>query len=162
MEPKMDIRTAWERYVANVPSDENAINRVAFHLLRRGEAPSISEVAGILDLTIKKCQELLEAMSAKGSVTVEEDIVTGAGGLSVIPTSHQINLKDVRLYCWCALDAIGIPAALAEDAEITTVDGFRGDQIHLRFEAGHLIEAPPSLYLQLAPPDQARPLCGGT
>lgn len=158
----MDIKTAWEKYVADVPSDENAINRVAFHLLRRGEAPSISEVAGILDLKITRCRELLEAMSAKGSVTVEEDIVTGAGGLSVVPTSHQINLKGVQLYCWCALDTLGIPAALAEDAEITTVDGLRGDQINLRFEAGHLVEAPHPLYLQLAPPDQARLLCGGT
>ncbi len=158
----MDIRTRWERYVADVPPDESAINKTAFHLLRRGKAPSISEVAGNLGLKITRCRALLEAMSAKGIVTVDEDLVTGAGGLSVVPTSHQMNLKGVRLYCWCALDTLGIPAALAEDAEITSVDGLKGGQMNLRFEGGHLVEAPHPLYLQLAPPDQTRLLCGGT
>lgn len=162
MEPKLDIRTAWERYVAEVPPDENAINRTAFHLLRRGEALSVSEVAGILDLTDERCRTLLETMSAKGSVTINEDLITGAGGLSIVPTSHQMKLKGVQLYCWCALDTLGIPAALAEDAEITSVDGLSGGQMKLRFEAGQLVETPHPFYLQLAPPDQARLLCGGT
>ena len=162
MGPKLDVRTVWERYVTEAPPEENAINRTAFHLLRRGQAPSISEIARILDLTDARCRTLLKTMSDKGSVTINDDLVTGASGLSIVPTSHQLQLKGVQLYCWCALDTIGIPAALAEDAEINSVDGLTGEHLKLRFEAGRLVETPHALWLQLAPPDQARLLCGGT
>lgn len=158
----MDIKTTWERYIAEIPPNQKAISRAAFHLLRQGEVPLISQIAGILDLPEAQYRSLLKVMSAKGSVTIDEDRITGAGGLSTVPTLHQIILKGIQLYCWCALDTLGIPAALAEDADITSADGQSGNRLRLRFEAGRLVDSPHPLRLQLAPPDQTRLLCGGT
>ncbi|TAN23536.1 MAG: hypothetical protein EPN30_07460 [Actinomycetota bacterium] len=157
-----EIKTAWERYIAELPPDQNALNRAAFHLLRQGQAPSVSQLAEILDLPEAQCRSLIKVMLAIGSVTIDDDRITGAGGLSIVPTFHQITLADIQLYCWCALDTLGIPAALAEDADITSEDGQSGNKLRLRFEAGRLVDFPNPLRLQLAPPDQTRLLCGGT
>lgn len=162
VESKIDVKTAWERYVAEVPSDEKAVSKAAFHLIRQGRIPSISEISEVLDFSEGQCRSLLEAMSSKGSVTIDEDRITGAGGLTIVPTEHQIILEGIPLYCWCALDTLGIPSVLAEDATVICDDNQSDEFLRLRFEAGRLVDFPRPLLLQLAPPDRTRLLCGGT
>ena len=101
-------------------------------------------------------------MAGNGSVTLEDGLITGVGGLSSTPTMHRLVLDGVELYCWCALDTLGIPAALVADASIVSPDTNGGNPIALRFERGRLAQATEKILLQLAPPDQARLLCGGT
>jgi alkylmercury lyase len=58
---------------------------------------------------------------------VEQDptgAITGAHGLTLAPTRHHLVLAGVDLHTWCALDAIGIPAAVDTDAEIATRCGW--------------------------------------
>lgn len=42
--------------------------------------------------------------------------VTGASGLTCLPTARALDLDGHRLHTWCALDAAGIRAALGVDA----------------------------------------------
>ena len=161
-ESTLIIKKAWERYVAEVPPDQNEITRTSFSLLRRGEMPSISQVANTLGRSRSEIESLLMQMADTGSVTVEKGRITGVGGLSSTPTLHRLVLDGVQLYCWCALDTLGIPTALVADAFIVSPDANGGSPIALQFERGRLAEAPEKILLQLAPPDQARLLCGGT
>ena len=161
-EPTLDIKLAWERYTAELPPEQTAISRVIFHQLCLGRAPAISEIGDTLHQSVKECTTLLKAMVANGTVTMKDDLVTGTGGLSVVPTSHHLRLNGIQLYCWCALDTLGIPSALSENAEITSVDGINGRAVNLHFESGRLTQAPYPLQLQLFPPDQTRLLYGGT
>jgi alkylmercury lyase len=159
---KLYIKKAWDRYVAEMPPDHNEITRTSFNLLRRGEMPSVSRVANALGRSKSEIESLLMQMAGNGSVTVEEGCITGVGGLSSTPTLHRLVLDGVKLYCWCALDTLGISAALVADASIVSPDANGGSPIALQFEKGRLAETPEKILLQLAPPDQARLLCGGT
>src|SRR5680860_367275 len=40
--------------------------------------------------------------------------------LSIRSTQHRMNLGGEELFTWCATDAIGIPTALDENADVTT------------------------------------------
>ncbi|HUF52964.1 MAG TPA: organomercurial lyase [Dehalococcoidia bacterium] len=54
-----------------------------------------------------------------GLMTVDEaGRVTGSHGLSLIPSDHRV-LFDVGVrFVWCAVDAVGIPAAMRLNAEV--------------------------------------------
>lgn len=158
----MGIKEAWERYVNEMPLLQKELTRAAFQQIELGVSPSIFDLSLAIDKPIGEVVNEIHTMASAGMVTLEEDRITGAGGLTVTPTSHKIVLNGVPLYCWCALDTIGIPAALEADATVASVDALSGNKLTLSFEKGRLAQHDENLFLQLTPPSQARLLCGGT
>lgn len=62
--------------------------------------------------------------------------ITGIHGLSAQPTPHRITHANQLIHTWCALDAIGIPAALRLDAQATTTCPTCGRQLQVTFTNG--------------------------
>lgn len=145
-----------------MPHAQNRIVKEAFHRIRRGESPAISEIAHTLRMSPNEISNHLQIMLEHGSITLEEESITGAGGLSTTVTPHQLRLDGVDLFCWCALDTLGIPSALGSNASVSSPYASNGEIAKLEFEKGRLTKAPTGIFLQLAPPSQARLLCGGT
>ena len=63
----------------------------------------------------------VDALVAAGRLDIDNGgVLVGVHGLSARPTAHRIEHAAGSVYTWCALDAIGIPAALAIDATAVT------------------------------------------
>lgn len=65
-----------------------------------------------------------------------EGIIIGIHGLTTRQTPHSIRHHDRVLHTWCALDAIGIPAALALDATAETQCPTCGNPLAVRLSSG--------------------------
>jgi Alkylmercury lyase len=85
-----------------------------FVALWRGERPNVSDL----------CHDAatVEAFVQGGRLELDDQgVVVGVHGLTARPTAHLIEHAGGEVHTWCALDAIGIPAALAIDAVAVTM-----------------------------------------
>jgi Alkylmercury lyase len=84
-----------------------------FITLWRGERRPITELTNNVGM--------VRALSAAGRLELDDDgILVAVHGLVARPTAHRIEHARGSIHTWCALDAIGIPAALALDATAIT------------------------------------------
>jgi hypothetical protein len=61
----------------------------------------------------------IETLVGVGLMTLNESgRVTGSHGISAIPSDHRLSFDVGERFVWCAVDAVGIPAAMGVDAKI--------------------------------------------
>lgn len=139
---------------AELYAEAGALRHVAFGAIRRAETPGPGELAATSGLDVVEVEELLGRMGEAGLVRRDRrGAVVGIAGLSVEPTAHRLVLIGApSLFTWCALDAIGIPAALGLDAEVVTRCWHCGRPIELFLPEG---ETPDNLGFRLWLPPAA-------
>ncbi|HEV3363598.1 MAG TPA: organomercurial lyase [Acidimicrobiia bacterium] len=99
----------------------DSVRRIAiagFHALWDGRSPAPEELGGgdgpVLD-------EAVAHLQARGRIELTADgHLLGVHGLTHRTTRHRIEHLSGSVNTWCALDAIGIPTALAIDARART------------------------------------------
>ena len=122
---------------AELYSQTGQVRRAAFLALCDGEPLTPSEVATRAGLPHHHVSNALARLAQSGLVRQDEQRrIVGIAGLGVEPSAHQLTLKGVRLFTWCALDAVGIPAALGLDAEVVTRCWHCSATIQLELPAG--------------------------
>ena len=95
---------------------------------------------------LEKVDALVDGLTERGWMVVEPDSgrVVGSWGLSLVPTDHRLRIRKRGLYTWCALDAVGIPAGLGEDASIASHCYHCGAPVNVEMAAGQVIHAEPA------------------
>ena len=112
-----------------------------FLTLWRGERRAITELTTDLPM--------IRALTAAGRVELDDaGILVGAHGLTARATAHRIEHAGGRVNTWCALDAIGIPAALTLTATAVTACPHCGSELRVLLEAGRA-RAHPDVFLWL-------------
>lgn len=97
------------------------VRRIAitgFQALWSGRTVRLAE---LVDGDAAVLSEAAEHLRARGRIELSDDgHVVAVHGLARRPTRHRIEHDRSVVNTWCALDAIGIPAALAIDARAVT------------------------------------------
>lgn len=125
----------------DLPEDVLAIRRVAFSALRREERLDPEQLALRARLDDHAVNAALWWLHDAGLVERDrKGRVVGIAGLTLEPTRHRLVLDGQSLYTWCAIDAVGIPAALSLDAHVTTSCAHCGAQLTVDIDRGE----PPS------------------
>ena len=102
---------------------------LGFLALWRGASPAIA------DLCDNKA--VIASLVAGGRLELDaHGTLIGVHGLSARPTAHQIQHEHGAVHTWCALDAIGIPAALGIDAIAVTTCPTCGAQLRVALHEG--------------------------
>ena len=153
---------AWDQWEAGRPPAQRALTRVAFQALVAGEAPTVAALAPIGEMSQNALTRTLETMVAQGLATVDGDRITGIGGLSLVPAPHALQWQGRSYWTWCALDAIGISAALGGPVTVSSRTAADDAAITLTFANSAWQNPDPTLGIRLAEPEAARPLCSGT
>lgn len=132
----------WIAFKDGIDADTYAVGRYAFEAISRGEETTLEDAARSLGREAEDVREAAERLAGWGLVTLDEadGRVTGAYGLTVEPTEYRLDLDGRRLHAWCALDAVGIPAALGADAIVDAPIRGSDDTIRLRIEGGRLVD----------------------
>jgi alkylmercury lyase len=103
------------------PDVAQAVRRLAiggFHALWAGRGVAPSE---LVDGDVTVVAAAVDHLRAGGRIELSDDgHVIAIHGLARRPTRHRIEHHGGVVHTWCALDAIGIPAALAIDARAVT------------------------------------------
>jgi hypothetical protein len=146
-------------------SDEKAICNAAFNVILDGGAIDHAALVAATSLTQDRVSTLVAGLSSRGLVVAEPDSsrIVGSWGLSLIPTDHRLSIRARELYTWCAMDAVGIPAGLREDAHVASACHQCGSAVGVEFVAGEVTRAEPSqLQLWLTPCQAGRSVVGFT
>jgi alkylmercury lyase len=100
---------------------DDASRRHAVESLRAEGMPAAAlELVAASPSGASSAQRTLDILVQRGMALLEGDRLVAIDGLSVQATRHRMWLGDDELFTWCALDAIGIPAALGIDAKVVT------------------------------------------
>ncbi|MBI2238132.1 MAG: alkylmercury lyase family protein [Actinobacteria bacterium] len=122
---------------------EQAVRGSAFKILRTGEIADPALIAKREGLSLGDVQGALRSLASSGQVELDPaGRVVGSAGLTLLPTPHRLTLGGVPLHTWCAIDAIGIPAALGQDALATTSCPPCGRELRIEFERGRRASEP--------------------
>jgi hypothetical protein len=114
------------------------IREAAFALLLAERRPlTPGDVGGLVGMTASAISPLLDELRAVGWIDRDASgRVTGSGGLSLTDGPNKLTIDGSTFRSWCAYDSLGIAAALAADATITTACAVCGVTIELRTARG--------------------------
>ena len=122
---------------------EVQVRRAAFMSIRKGHAPDASELAATTGRELEAVKEAVDSLVRKGEAVADgAGSVVASAGLSLAPTRHRLRLGHDEFHTWCAIDAIGIPAAFGEDAVATTACPACGRPIEVEFREGRATSDP--------------------
>ncbi len=109
-----------ERFLASFSPEENALSRHAFRAILADQPATVAELPAALGFPPAVAEAAVGNLTELGTMTVESNTkrIVGIRGLSLVETNHRFTLEGRQLYAWCAVDAVGIPAALGADARV--------------------------------------------
>lgn len=115
---------------------DDRFRRHAFEELRRLGAVALNQLLAGSPSGPESSRATLDTLMERGMAIVDDDELVAIDGLSVRPTQHRMRLGADVLFTWCAADAIGIPAALGEDALVFTACPNCSTEIVVPIDAG--------------------------
>jgi hypothetical protein len=130
----------------NISADERTLRKVAFHAILKGETMDRAGLAALTGFAPEHVAALLDGLVDRGLIVLDSDgrHVVGSWGLSLMPTDHQLRIRGHELHTWCAVDAVGIPAGLNEDARIASQCHRCGAPVRVEMSAGQVARAEPA------------------
>ncbi|HEX9942262.1 MAG TPA: organomercurial lyase [Thermoanaerobaculia bacterium] len=102
-------------------------------------APSAAEVARALGADVPEVEAAFGRLHGKRLLVPEPgdpSRIRMAPPFSGIPTPFPVEVRGKRYYANCVWDALGVAAALHEDALIPASDGFSGEPVTLEVRDG--------------------------
>ncbi len=122
---------------SGLPEPVLAVGRVAFSALQREERLDPEQLALRTGLDADAIDLALRWLHDAGLVERDaDDRIVGFAGLTLEPTNHLLVLDGQCLHAWCAIDAVGIPAALSLDAHVTTPCAHCGSSLAVDIDHG--------------------------
>lgn len=88
-------------------------------LLAKGEPVSARQLADELGDPVAFVTTALHQMQQSGAELNAKGELIGAA-LTLTPTEHRFTVDGVRLYAWCALDTLFLPAYIGKTAKVTS------------------------------------------
>jgi hypothetical protein len=114
-------------------------------LARTTHAPAAQEVAQALGAPLVEVQAAFARLHEKRLLVPEPgdpDRIRMAPPFSGIATPFPVTVQGQVYYANCVWDALGIAAALHQDALVDAADGYDGTPIRLEVQAGQPIPQP--------------------
>lgn len=149
-----------EQFLESFSPEEQAVMRLVFQRLLEGRGTRPETVATTLGMPAEIIETAIAQLVERG--TMERDPVTreivAARGLSLTDTPHRLSVNGRQLYAFCAVDAVGIPAALGTDARIASRCHACGAPVSLTLTGGAVTEASPGTVIWAAERDLTRSL----
>ncbi len=119
------------------PPEVAALRSAGFRLLlENGEPVTTQRLAREAGLSETEVTDIL-ANHLQGRVELDDSgRLLGVAGLTVSQTPHQLTVGSKTRWTWCALDAVGILAALEATGSIQSTDPGTGREINIAFTNG--------------------------
>ena len=109
------------------------------------QAPSTRDVAQALGAPLAEVEVAFQRLHSKRLLVTEPDDpsrIRMAPPFSGIETPFRVQIQGKVYYANCAWDALGIPAALHQDAVVDAADGHTGEPMTVEVKDGRPIPRP--------------------
>lgn len=149
-----------ERFFQSFSPEEVAVSRHAFRALLGGKPAKLSELPTALRLSPATVASAVSRLVERGVVVVELETgsILGIRGLSLTETDHRLSLAGRQFYAFCAVDAVGIPAALRADARVESRCHHCRTPLTLEVSGGAITKAPEGMVIWAVERDLTRSL----
>jgi len=151
-----DFLSTIDEFLASLTAEEHAVTRVVFRSLLEGRGIRPEAVAATLAAIERVVNDLIERGTLERGVNSGE--LVGARGLSLAKTPQRLAIDGRRLYAFCAVDAVGIPAAIRVDARVESLCHVCGARVSLALSGGTVTDASPGAVISAAERDLTRSL----
>jgi hypothetical protein len=113
------------------------------YVIREGLPPSIAVAAEALSRTADETKAAFQRLADEHVLVLQKgsDEILMAAPFSAVPTPFLVKVGEREYYANCIWDALGIPAMLKRDADITSSCGCCGRAMKLRIANNALAEA---------------------
>jgi hypothetical protein len=117
-------------------------NEIYSSFVRTGTAPAAAETAAALGLAEDEVAAAQRRLHEAHALVLQPD---GSGirmlnPFSAVETPHRVETGERSWFANCAWDALGVPAALREDARIESACPDCGEGLELEVRDGELVE----------------------
>lgn len=149
-----------DRFVGSFSSEEILVSRHAFRAILSGQPVAISELKAAVGLPPDVVEAAVEALIERGTLAVTPDAeqIVGVRGLSLVETDHRLTLEGRQLYAWCAVDVVGIPAAIGAEARVESHCHHCRTPLAFTFQGGRIVEALKGVVISAVERDLTRSL----
>ncbi|WP_267037084.1 alkylmercury lyase family protein [Streptomyces sp. NBC_00091] len=112
--------------------------QVLRHFAATGTAPGARTLQPVAAEAGRNATAVLTELAAEDFLTLDEaGNIRAAYPFSAAPTRHRVRLEGgTEVWSMCAIDALGVPAMLEQDAVISSTDPVTGDPITVTFTDG--------------------------
>ena len=133
--------------------------RACFNALLTGSPAGIPDLLSRLAAPAETVMGILAVLQQKGVLALDADGVTVVRGLSRLPTAHRLRVNGGPVvFACCAVDAIGIPAALGGHAFVTSRCHACMAPIAITMAGGRPVNPSPAVIIWAADTDHSRSL----
>ena len=155
-----DFLATVDEFLASFTAEEHAVTRAVFRSLLEGRGIRPEAVAATLGTSLTAIERAVGDLIERGTLERDADSgeLVGARGLLVAETPHRLAFDGRRLYAFCAVDAVGIPAALRGDARVESLCHVCGARVTLALSGGTVTDASPGAVIWAAERDLTRSL----
>ena len=149
-----------EQFLQSFSPEELAVTRGVFRRLLDGYSTRLETLAVALGMPPTVVKTAAARLVERGTMALDAETgqLVGARGLSLTKTPHRLALNGPQLYAFCAVDAVGIPAALELDARVESHCRACGASVVLTLTKGVVTEAPSGTVVWATERDLTRPL----
>jgi hypothetical protein len=119
-----------------LPEETNPVRIASFRILfETGKPVEPAALAASLGWPLEKVESEIATLEGKGLLRRDpQGAIVGSVGLSVVPSSSQIEVDNRSFWVWCARTAVGVLAAFGQGGEIRTQSLKSGRELRLAFE----------------------------
>jgi hypothetical protein len=119
---------------------------ILLYFARTGQPPPQSAIQRVFELSSQGIEDTLAHLEALGAIyrdaTTHE--ILAAYPFSATPTAHRVVFDDGRaVFAMCAIDALGMPVMLNEEAYIASECAYCGQDIRIGVRQNALVEVAP-------------------
>lgn len=131
-------RTASTIPLPRLTGAQDALLRAAFgELMATSAGVAVDRLAELGGVAAAEAEAELDRLVAAGRVGRDRDgRVTGALGLTVEPTRHELVIGENRWHTWCVIDALGILGALAASGRVRSAVPGTDQPVEVEFTDG--------------------------
>jgi hypothetical protein len=117
------VKTVADRLrAARLSTEEDQVRRQVLGSFVSGATPSVLPLAAGLGLNPNRVRAILARLAHADLLVLNNtgDTVLAAYPFSSTPTPHRVRLIDREVFALCAVDALGIPLMLEQEASISS------------------------------------------
>ena len=129
------IKTVADRLrAACLNAQEDQVRCEVLRHFASGATPKLATLAVQSQIPPVEIQQILHRLSSMDLLVLDTrgDTILAAYPFSATPTPHQVRLVNRKVFALCAIDALGIPAMLQEEATISSRCAHCGSPVEIQ------------------------------
>jgi len=111
----LSLETMTNLLAEQLCSEQDSLRCLLVHQLAHGKPVAQTRLSAMLQISQ---QELAQRLAALPDIEFDEYGNIVGQAMTLVPTSHRVQIRGTSLYAWCAFDTVEYPPVLNAEAQV--------------------------------------------